>query len=69
MENLKYSSKKFDGKLPNAKLQELIDLYPKVLVSPHIGSYTDEAVSNMVETTYENLKEFIETGDCKNKIK
>ena len=61
--------KKFDGKLPNAKLQELIDLYPKVLVSPHIGSYTDEAVSNMVETTYENLKEFIETGDCKNKIK
>ena len=62
--------KSFEGKpVPNEKLNKLISLYPKVLISPHIGSYTDEAVSNMVEYTYENLKEYIETGDCKNKIK
>ena len=56
------------GKAPNAIFQKLIDLYPKVLLSPHLGSFTDEAVKNMVETTYENLKEYMETGDCKNKI-
>lgn len=48
-----------------AKAQEL---YPRVLITPHIGSYTDEAVSNMVEFSYENLKEFIETGKSKNQL-
>ena len=56
------------GKAPNPEFQKLIDLYPKVLLSPHLGSFTDEAVKNMVETTYENLKEYMETGDCKNII-
>ncbi len=42
--------------------------YPRVLLTPHMGSYTDEAVLNMVETSFENLKEYIETGSCKNDI-
>lgn len=46
----------------------LRSLYPRVLVTPHIGSYTDEAVSNMVEYSYENLQEFIETGSSKNQL-
>ncbi len=49
-------------------VKELISLYPRVLVTPHIGSYTDEAVANMVETSYKNLKEYLDTKDCKNKI-
>lgn len=48
--------------------ERLRRLYPKVLVTPHLGSYTDEAVTNMVEVSYENLKEFIETGKCKNEL-
>ena len=56
------------GKAPNAIVQKLMDLDPKGLLSQQRGSVTDEAVKNMVETTYENLKEYIETGDCKNKI-
>lgn len=43
-------------------------LYPRVLITPHVGSYTDEAVSNMVEYSYDNLKEFIETGKSKNQL-
>lgn len=54
--------------IENKVLEELVNLYPKVLISPHIGSFTDEAVTNMIETTYENLQEFIETGNCKNSI-
>lgn len=48
--------------------RRLRSLYPKVLVTPHIGSYTDEAVTNMVEFSYENLQEFIDTGKSKNQL-
>ena len=58
-----------DKEIPNAQFAKLVSLYPKVLISPHLGSYTDEAVKNMVETSYQNLKDYVETGDCKNKIK
>ena len=54
--------------IKNPIVKELISLYPRVLVTPHIGSYTDEAVANMVEISFENLKEYIDTNDCKNKI-
>lgn len=50
-------------------LAKFVDLYPRVLISPHLGSYTDEAVSNMVEISYENLKEYMEKGTCQNEIK
>lgn len=41
---------------------------PNVVMTPHCGFYTDEAVSNMVETALINLKEFGETGTCKNHV-
>ncbi|WP_338972014.1 NAD(P)-dependent oxidoreductase [Spiroplasma endosymbiont of Panorpa germanica] len=55
--------------IPVDEYEKLHQLYPRVVITPHIGSYTDEAVKNMVETTYMNLQEYIKTGDCKNKIK
>ena len=30
-----------------------------------MGSYTDEAVLNMIETSFENIKEYEETDKCK----
>ena len=56
-------------KLENLLFEKLVDLYPRVLITPHLGSYTDEAVKNMVEVSYQNLKDLAETGDCPNKIK
>lgn len=49
-------------------LSRIQNLYPRVLVTPHVGSYTDEAVSNMVEVSYQNLKELVETGSTKNQL-
>ena len=61
--------KDFNGKtLPVPAFEKLINMYPKVIITPHVGSYTDEAALNMIETTFDNLKEYVETGDCKNKI-
>lgn len=49
-------------------VRELVDLYPKVLVTPHIGSNTDEALSNMIEISYDNLKDILTTGSTANAI-
>jgi len=62
--------KKFDAEnqLPDSTVKALVDLYPRVLVTPHIGSNTDEALSNMIETSYENLHEVLTTGKVTNKV-
>lgn len=54
--------------LENPLFEKLVNLYPKVLITPHMGSYTDEALVNMIEISYENLKEYLNEGTCKNKI-
>lgn len=63
-----YFLKNFSDKSVDPVMQKLADLYPRVLVTPHMGSYTDEAVSNMVEISYNNLKQFIDTDKCDNEI-
>ena len=73
-EKLTISLKNFSNDEAKFKLEyplfnRLLDLYPRVLVTPHVGSYTDEAASNMIETSLENLKEYLDTGACKNDIK
>lgn len=58
-----------DKPLADPAFEKLVQMYPKVLITPHVGSYTDEAALNMIETTFENIKEYVETGKCKNEIK
>lgn len=36
-----------DQVLPDPLVEELVQLYPRVLITPHIGSYTDEAALNL----------------------
>ncbi|WP_031542026.1 NAD(P)-dependent oxidoreductase [Mesoplasma photuris] len=55
-----------ESSLPKGVYADMYELYPRIIFTPHIGSYTDEAVTNMIEISLENLKEFIETGECKN---
>lgn len=55
--------------LPTAAFEKLVAMYPKVIITPHVGSYTDEAALNMIETSFDNIKEYLETGACKNEIK
>lgn len=57
-----------NGQKLDKQTEKLLSLFPKVLITPHIGSYTDEALSNMIEISYENLNEFIETGRCNNSL-
>ena len=42
--------------------------FPNVIVTPHYGFYTDEAVANMVEYSLQNLYDYETTNECKNKL-
>ena len=48
--------------------QDLIDLYPKVLVTPHIASSTDKALIDMIEVSLKNMDEYFEKGTCVNSL-
>ncbi|MDR2834567.1 MAG: lactate dehydrogenase, partial [Streptococcaceae bacterium] len=44
------------------------NLYPRVLITPHIGSFTDEALMNMIETSMENLEAHASVGSSVNDL-
>ncbi|CAM3059654.1 NAD(P)-dependent oxidoreductase [Sporolactobacillus spathodeae] len=48
---------------PDATIKELIELYPQVLITPHVAAMTDEAVSNMISTSYDNFNAVLTGGD------
>ncbi|PPE04137.1 NAD(P)-dependent oxidoreductase [Williamsoniiplasma lucivorax] len=48
----------------NPTLEEAISLYPRLLISPHVAYFTDEAVKNMADISFKNLDELIKTGTC-----
>ncbi|WEV43334.1 NAD(P)-dependent oxidoreductase [Lactobacillus sp. ESL0684] len=60
---------KFNGKLSDSIVQELRELYPKVLLTPHIGSYTSPALSDMISVSYENFHQALTTGHTDNDVK
>jgi D-lactate dehydrogenase len=47
---------------------KLNSLYPRVLITPHIGSNTEEACRNMIEQSYDNLHDFLTTASSKNQL-
>lgn len=59
----------FDPKHMDTPLhQEIVDLYPKVLITPHIASATDLALRDMVEVSLKNMDEYLATGHCRNTL-
>ena len=54
--------------IPSPLVQRMVKLYPKVIVTPHVGSATVGALKDMVEISLQNLDEFINTGTSKNSL-
>jgi D-lactate dehydrogenase len=42
--------------------------FPNVLVTSHQAFFTEEALTNIAETTLTNIEKFFETGDVSNEI-
>lgn len=54
--------------IPNEDIEKLISLYPKVLITPHLGSFTDEALRNTIDISYDNLYKFLTNTRCENSL-
>lgn len=54
--------------MPNEEDQLIVDLYPRVLITPHLGSATEHALIDMIEITLQNMEEYRLTGKCKNSL-
>lgn len=58
-----------DDKLKiNEELKKLINLYPQVLITPHIGSCTIRALKDKIEISFDNLNNCINNKNLKNNI-
>lgn len=64
-------ARKFDSidDIPNVINQDLIKEHPNVIVTPHIGFYTEEAVTDMITISYENFEQTLKTGKPVNPVK
>lgn len=54
--------------IPNQDVKSLAQLYPKVILTPHMGSFTEPALEDMITISFENFEESIKSGTNKNVI-
>ncbi|MBN1950029.1 MAG: 2-hydroxyacid dehydrogenase [Bacteroidales bacterium] len=45
-----------------------LQTFPNVLITAHQAFFTREAVGNIAETSFSNIREFLETGKCVNQV-
>lgn len=41
--------------MSNEIFEKLVSLYPQIVLTCHVGSFTDEAITNMVDISFDNL--------------
>lgn len=65
------NGKQFDSldDLPDSELLELMKHYPNVLITPHMGYFTEPATEDMIRVSFENFHDAITTGETKNQVK
>ena len=60
--------KKAFDEIDDPVFEELLAM-ENVVYTPHVAFYTDGAIRSMNEVTLRNLKEFEDTGSCRNEVK
>lgn len=60
-------NKKYD-KITDPLFKRMLDLYPRILITPHIGSSTDEALRGMIEMSLKNMDDYLTVGTCRNSL-
>ncbi|MBP2057108.1 D-lactate dehydrogenase [Lactobacillus colini] len=48
--------------IPNPDVKALTALYPKAILTPHMGSFTEPALEDMISISFDNFEETIKTG-------
>ncbi len=60
--------KKSFAEIGDPVFEELLGM-ENVIYTPHVAFYTDGAIRSMNQVTLRNLKEFSDTGECRNEVK
>lgn len=60
--------KKYDASNLPAILKEVNNLYPRFIVTPHVGAITYEALKNTIEVSYENLSNALKEKKLANNL-
>ena len=63
-----YANKNIKDKILEDNIIEELFKMDNVIITPHAAFYTDEALSNMVSISIENIIDFYNTNECKNEI-
>ncbi|MDO1604735.1 NAD(P)-dependent oxidoreductase [Lactobacillus sp. YT155] len=63
-----FLGKTFDGELPDKVVNELNDFYPRVIMTAHVGSFTEPALEDMISVSYDNFHQVLETGHTDNDV-
>lgn len=44
----------------NTKIKKMLDLYPQIILTPHISSFTEQTLTHNLKITFDNLNSFCE---------
>ena len=56
------------SEINNAFIKESLSLYPRVIITPHVGAHTLRAREAMVDIAFSQIDEYIKTGTCRFKV-
>ncbi|USS86347.1 lactate dehydrogenase [Fructilactobacillus cliffordii] len=54
--------------LPNKEVLQLSQHFPNAIITPHVGSFTEPALKDMISISYQNFATTIATGTCPNEV-
>lgn len=59
-----------ESDVPDQEVQSLMDLYPRVLLTPHMGSFTEPALEDMISLSFNNFHNMATEGavDARNEV-
>lgn len=52
-------------KIDDPDINEAVNLYPRVIITPHIGAYTLRARKSLIEISLSEIKEYVDSGTCR----
>ena len=59
-----------ESDVPDQEVRSLMDLYPRVLLTPHMGSFTEPALEDMISLSFNNFHNMATEGavDARNEV-
>ncbi|MGT2887974.1 NAD(P)-binding domain-containing protein [Streptococcus didelphis] len=63
-----FFNRDFDGKTGDELVDKMQALYPRVIITPHIGSYTADALTDMISISFNNFNDILTKGESPNRL-